>query len=158
MIAFALAAMLAPVFALFAPSGATAAQAPRASVGSAPPHLISYQTGEHPRFDRVVWIMSGGIPAHTARYLRRVTEDGSGGPVRLEGRAFLQITLKGLDWTTHVPAEPILTPRLAVIRQMKPAGVFEGYFTFGLGLAYRTTYRFSTARHPDRLILDLDRR
>jgi hypothetical protein len=46
---------------------------------------------------------------------------------------------------------------MAVLRQLKPAGVFEGYFTFGLGLSYRTTYRFWVLHNPDRLVLDLNR-
>ena len=90
--------------------------------------------------------------------MKRVTADASGKLVKLRGRAFLQVTLMGVDWSLpNTPPEPTLTPLMAVLRQIKPAGVFEGYFSFGLGLSHRTTYRFSTAHQPDRLILDLSR-
>ena len=105
---------------------------------------------------RVVWQFTGGLPGRHARWVRAVHADGSGFPVRLEGRAFLQITLNGVDWF-HVPHEPTLTPRFAVLRQMKPAGVFEGVLTFGLGLSRRVRYGFCTLHHPDRLVLDLRR-
>jgi hypothetical protein len=122
------------------------------------PRLVSYRVGEHARFDRVVFVFSGGLPGWRARYVKRVRQDATGFPVRLEGKAFLHITLMGLDWSVkHTPAEPTLTPRMAVLRQLKPAGVFEGYFSFGLGLSYRATYRFFVLRNPVRLVLDLDR-
>lgn len=125
---------------------------------AAMPSLVSYRVSQHPGYDRLVFAFSGGFPSWKARYVRSVTMDASGAPVRLEGRAFLLVTLMGLDWTNHVPPEPVMTPRLAVLRQLKPAGVFEGYFSFGLGLAYRTSYEFTVLRRPDRLTLDLARR
>ncbi len=123
------------------------------------PILRSYRVGEHSGYDRVVFVFSRGLPDWRAQYVKRVREDASGKPVRLQGRAFLLVTLMGVDWSVqHMPAEPTLTPHFAVLRQLKPAGVFEAYYSFGLGLGYRTTYRFFTLRHPDRLVLDLHRR
>jgi len=121
--------------------------------------LVSYGVFEHRQFDRVVFTFSGGIPSRRAAYVRRVLYDASGKPVSVMGRAFLGVTLMGLNWVPpNVPPEPTLTPGLAVLSQMVPAGVFEGYFSFGLGLSYRTRYQFSTRNHPDRLLLDLYRR
>jgi hypothetical protein len=129
-----------------------------AAQAAAVPRLRSYRVGEHPHYDRVVWQFTGGTPSPHAWWVRTVRADGSGFPVHLEGRAFLQLTLTGVNWVPpNVPPEPTLTPRFAVLRQMKPAGVFEGVFTFGLGLSRRVHYRFSTLRHPDRLVLDLRR-
>jgi hypothetical protein len=136
-------------------AGQPAAGDPAWAAGQALPRLVSYRVGEHPRYDRVVWVLSGGLPGHSVRYVPRVTEDASGTPVRLLGRAFLEVTLKDVNWTDHVPAEPTLTPQFRVLRQMKPAGVFEAFFTFGLGLSHRTSFHLWTARHPDRVILDL---
>lgn len=128
------------------------------SVAVAIPRLRAYRVGEHQQYDRIVWQFSGGLPGWNAQYVRRVTADGSGAPVRLIGRAFLKITLTGLAWGVHdVPREPTLTPRFAVLRQLKPAGVFEGYFTFGLGLSRKASTHLFTLRHPDRLVLDLRR-
>ena len=47
---------------------------------------------------------------------------------RFWARAFLQVTLKDVDWTDHVPAEPTLTPLFRVLRQMTPASAFEAFF------------------------------
>jgi hypothetical protein len=142
-----------------APAGRPQRTHPIAVAAFRESRLVSYRVGEHSRFDRVVFVFSGGLPGRTARHAKGVTADASGRPVMLEGRAFLRVTLMGLDWTfPNVPPEPTLTPRMAVLRQMKPAGVFEGYFAFGLGLSYRTSYHFCVLHWPDRLVLDLDRR
>ena len=127
-----------------------------ASSAATEPRLRTYRVGEHSHYDRVVWQFTGGLPSSHARWVRTVHADGSGFPVPLEGRAFLQLTLNGVEWL-HVPHEPTLTRRFAVLRQMKPAGAFEGVLTFGLGLSRRVQYRFSKLHHPDRLVLDLRR-
>jgi hypothetical protein len=122
------------------------------------PRLVSYGVFGYRHFDRVVFVFSGGFPSGTAGYVKRVMYDGSGKTASVMGRAFLHVTLMGLnDIPPNVPREPTLTPGLAVLNQMVPVGVFEGYFSFGLGLSYRTRYQFSTRHHPDRLLLDLDR-
>ena len=58
---------------------------------------------------------------------------------------------------TRTAREPTLTPRFAVLRQLKRAVVFEGVFTFGLGLSRRVRYHEFALRHPDRVVLDLRR-
>jgi hypothetical protein len=122
------------------------------------PRLISYAAGEHARFDRVVFLFSAGLPSRRAQYVSSVSQDASGKPVPLQGRAFLLVTLMNVNWTPpNVPTEPTLTSHLAVLRQLKPAGVFEGYYSFGLGLSRRVAYRFFVLHHPDRLVLDLYR-
>jgi hypothetical protein len=125
-----------------------------------PPRFISYGVSEHARFDRVVFRLAGGLPQVKASYVRSVHADASGLLVPLKGRAFVSVVLMNLDWSSPgaVPPEPTLTPNLAVLTQMKPAGVFEGYFSFGLGLAYKDGYHIWTSRHPDRVIVDLFRR
>lgn len=127
-----------------------------ATPAAAQPRLVTYRVGTHRSYDRVVWQFARGLPGMKARYVRQVTADGSGLPVRLEGRAFLQVELTGVNWEgSAVPTEPTLTPRFKVLRQLKPAGVFEGYFTFGVGLNRRVHYRLYTLRRPHRVVLDL---
>jgi hypothetical protein len=127
-----------------------------AASAAAQPRLVTYRLGTHRGYDRVVWQFARGLPGMKARYVRQVTADGSGLPVRLEGRAFLQVTLTGVKWDgSAVPPEPTLTPQFPALRQLKPAGVFEGYFTFGLGLSHRVRHRLYTLRRPDRVVLDL---
>jgi hypothetical protein len=126
------------------------------AAAAAAPRLVSYRVIKHRGYDRVVWQFAGGLPGHQIEYVRQVVSDGSGKPVRLEGHAFLNVTLKDLEWTGRdVPREPTLTPRLHLLRQLKPSGVFEGYSSFGLGLSHKARYRFFTLRRPDRAVLDL---
>jgi hypothetical protein len=47
-----------------------------------------------------------------------------------------------------------ITPRLPMLRQLKPAGDFEAVLSFGVGLASRSGYRAFTLTGPARLVID----
>lgn len=127
---------------------------------TAQPIVISYSVGEHPHFDRVVFVFLGGHPRWRARYVTQVVVDASGAPVPLEGQAFLSVTFEGA--AAHRAQGPTdamrpLSPHLAVLRDMKPTGDFEGYVSYGLGLSRQTAYQFFVLTRPDRVVLDLIR-
>jgi hypothetical protein len=130
---------------------------PIAETADQHPIFASYRVQEYSRFDRIVFVFRGGHPPWRARYVGHVTMDGSGAPLSLEGHAFLLLTFIGVDATGRNAHERPLAPHDALLRQVKPAGDFEGYLSFGLGLSHRTAYRFSVLRDPDRVLLDLTR-
>src|SRR5438309_4009820 len=53
--------------------------------------LEHVRVGRHSTFDRVVFEFRGGTPAWSAKYVPRVTHEGSGLPVPLPGTAFLHV-------------------------------------------------------------------
>src|SRR4051794_39879821 len=68
-----------------------AAPAPAAPVT---PTLVAIRAAHHPGFDRVVFVFRGGLPAsRRVGYVRRLLGDGSGSPIRVAGRAVLQVSL-----------------------------------------------------------------
>jgi hypothetical protein len=127
------------------------------------PVAVSYTFAEHPSFDRVVFTFRGGLPGWklSRGYVPRVSQDASGRPVTLDGSVFLQVMFfpaRAVDDNCHTTgAEETAAPHLDVLRQIKPAGDFEGYVSFGLGLSRRRGYRLFALHHPDRVVLDLTR-
>ena len=49
------------------------------------PHVTNVRTGQHARFDRVVFDLEGGAPGYEIGYVREVREDGSGKVVEMRG-------------------------------------------------------------------------
>jgi hypothetical protein len=120
----------------------------------------SYRVSEMRGVDRVVFSFRGGPPGWHAEYVRAEHADASGFPVPLEGHAFLNITFSPAHASEPgssrpTAAERTATPRLAILRQVKPAGDFEGYVSFGLGLSRHARYHLFALHNPDRIVLDL---
>lgn len=143
----------------FAGSAASARTCIPTPAGFAPPVVAAYAIAPHPKFDRVVFTFRGGLPRWRTSYGRGVFADGSGAPVPFEGNVFLTVVFQAavIAWNVCHPnlaVERTATPRLRELRQMKVAGDFEGYVTYGFGLSRRTSVHVFTLRHPDRLVLD----
>jgi hypothetical protein len=121
----------------------------------------TYRVGGHRTFDRVVFAFTGGVPGwqNSAGYVRQVRADASGLPIALEGSAFLEIVFspaRAYGATCHpTAAERTAAPHLPVLLQIKPAGDFEGYVSYGLGLARKTSYHLFALKRPDRVVLDI---
>lgn len=123
----------------------------------------AYRVSETHGSDQVVFTFRGGIPGWRAGYVPAERADASGQLVSLEGRAYLNITFFPAA-RASVPgsfrptqAERVDTPRLAILRQIKPAGNFEGYVSFGLGLSRRVRFRISKLLASDQVVLTLQR-
>src|SRR5690349_16491446 len=58
-----------------------------------PARLDDVRVGGHNRFDRVVFEFTGPLTGFLVRYVPEVTADGSGDPVPLKGRAFIEAIL-----------------------------------------------------------------
>ena len=115
-------------------------------------------TGCHPGFDRFVVRTRLARPQYDVRYVKRIVQDGSGAPVRLEGKRRIRIVIR--NGRAHTNAGAPLVPRVRTphcpnLRQVKLAGDFEGVVTFGLGLRNRNGFRVFLLREPGRLVVDV---
>jgi hypothetical protein len=124
-----------------------------------PATLTAVRVGGHPTFDRVVFEFAGARPGHDVRYVDEVVQDGSGLPVPLRGRAFLQATMfparahddSGAPTSGSLPA----VTGLAALRQIARAGDFEAVLTFGIGVAARTPFQVRPFSSPSRIAIDV---
>jgi LPXTG-motif cell wall-anchored protein len=115
--------------------------------------VSSVSVGHHAGYDRVVFTLTGGVPHFEARYVATVTQDGSGAPVPLLGSAFLFVVFHGT--TMGASVQNTITPDLPMLKQVKGAGDFEGYTSYGIGAASRSGFRAFTLTGPNRLVIDL---
>jgi peptidoglycan hydrolase-like protein with peptidoglycan-binding domain len=121
--------------------------------------LTAVRAGGHTTFDRAVFEFAGSRPGHDVRYVPQVLQDGSGLPVPLRGRAFLQATLSPATAHTDNGA-PTSGPLpsvagLAALRQIADAGDFEAVLTFGIGVADRTPFQVRLFTAPPRIAIDI---
>ena len=154
----ATAALATAVVALGLPPLTTAPKPLHASGGSAQPEVFAVGVGCHAGFDRVVIRSRHGNPNAAVRYVARVEGDPSGLPVPLLGSARLHVTLQiARAHTTGgralLPAT--VTPLCPNLRQVKLAGDFEGYVSFGLGLRRRAGFRVWQTTAPNRIVIDV---
>jgi hypothetical protein len=124
-------------------------------------YLTAVTVGEHAGFDRVVFQFSGGLPAVTAERVPAVYADPKGTPVALAGQSYLHVVFRGASATCPQPLQrtwagpSVLTPYYPQLLTVSAAGDFEGYLSFGLGLAARGSYHVSTLTGPDRVVIDV---
>jgi hypothetical protein len=148
------------------PAGSTPASstarlddASRACAGPAS-YLTAVRTGKHGGYDRVVFQFSGGLPAVTTERVATVYADPRGTPVSLAGKSRLHVVFRGASANCPQPAHrtwtgpSVLTPRYPQLLMIRAAGDFEGYLSFGIGLAARGGYHISSLVGPDRVVID----
>ena len=122
------------------------------------PTLVGIRAAHHPGFDRVVFEFTGGLPAgHRVRYVDRLVGDASGLPVRIAGRAVLQVRLEpARAHDAHGVTAPGRTAfALPDVMTTVRSGDFEAVTTYGIGLAKRTTFHVFTLRNPSRVVVDV---
>ena len=152
------AALAAAAVALGLPPFTTAPKSLHASGGSAQPEVFAVAAACHPGFDRIVIRSRHGNPSADVRYVARVEGDPSGLPVPLLGRARLHVTLQiarahTTGGSALLPAT--VTPLCPNLRQVKLAGDFEGYVSFGVGLRRRAGFRVWQTTAPNRIVIDV---
>ena len=115
------------------------------------------RVGGHATFDRVVFELEGDRPGHDVRYVDQVVKDGSGFPIPLDGRAFLQVSLfPATALSEEGPFGPVPSVAgLAALRDLAFAGDFEAVVTFGIGVAARTGFRVLQLDAPSRVAIDI---
>src|SRR4029453_5992058 len=118
------------------------------------------RAGRHAGFDRVVFELRGTPPGYRIQYVPKVVQDGSGLPVALTGKAFIQVVLS--PTSAHLdsgapswPGPKRFSTGFPAIRQVAFAGDFEGYVTFGLGISQRSGFRVIELRNPTRIVVDV---
>jgi hypothetical protein len=125
-----------------------------------PPTLVGVRTGLHEHYDRTVFDFTGGTPGYRVEYGPLVAE-GTGDPVPLAGAVTLRVVFDGaypFDPATGaqtIDLRRVYDPRLPTLRQIKSGGAYEGYVTFGLGLADRVGFRVLRLADPPRIAVDV---
>ena len=122
--------------------------------------LTAIHPGEHATYDRVVFQFTGDVPGYQVSYVPRVYHDASGRPVWLAGQAYLRVVFHDgseflLNGQRSYHGPNTLSPYFPALRQIKLAGDFEGYLSFGIGLGKRTGFRAFTLTHPNRVVIDV---
>ncbi|MCW2695329.1 MAG: uncharacterized protein JWR62_414 [Modestobacter sp.] len=158
-----------------APScGITWGSLPRAQDSGDREVLTDVRAGRHACYDRLVVDLGGEddhFGSYAVRYVRQVTEDGSGHAVALRGGAALQVIVKAPAYDEHGatylpanPAEVVDVTGFSTFRQVAWAGTFEGQSTIGLGVRATLPFRvffLTGAPYSDqgpRLVLDVAHR
>jgi hypothetical protein len=90
-----------------------------------------------------------------------VSADPRGTPVPLAGQSYLDVAFHvasavcpqppGRTWT----GPSVLTPYYPQLLTVSEAGDFEGYLTFGIGLAAQGSYHVYTLTGPSRVVIDV---
>lgn len=132
-----------------ASSGAVVSPA-TAPTPAALPQLVDVRAVHRQGVDRVIFQFDEGIPSDGAdiRYVDRLRGDGSGLPIRIAGRAILQVGLSYTRTDRAIPAPARRAFALPNVLTAVRSGIFEGWTTYGIGLARRTP--FDVIRQPAR--------
>jgi len=113
------------------------------------PQLVDVRAVHRGGVDRVVFRFDAGAPSRLdVRFVDRLVADGSGRRMRIAGRAILQVGM------SHTRTDVVGTaPRrrafaLPNVMTAVRSGLFEGWTTYGVGLARRT--QVDVLREPAR--------
>jgi len=124
------------------------------------PLLVAVRAGRNKDFDRVVFDFEGSVPGYLVQYVHELSQDGTGNPIPLRGRAVVQIVIRPAaahrDDGTPTRTGPLPALRgFAAFRQIADAGDFEAQLTWGIGVAARTGLRAFTLTGPSRVVVDV---
>lgn len=125
---------------------AAAALAAVPAAASALPVLQHVEAQRGTSADRLVFTFRGGLPTTARQFaIGRVTQDGSGAPVAVRGRAFRILVFAMADAHERNGrascAPRTVTPTLDVLVQARLSGDFEGQVSYGVGLTRQVTPR-----------------
>lgn len=117
----------------------------------------------HPGYDRVVIELAGratGAPGWRVAYATSPTSDGSGNPIAMRGRYFLQVGIQGVGYPADTgvasPTVRRFLPRdTKVVQEYVLDSVFEGLYTTYVGLTTKVPYRVFALSNPTRIVVDL---
>lgn len=121
-------------------------------------HVTSVRVGKHATYDRfVVQFSKPGIPAYTVtpKSSARFWLDGSGRPVTLRGAAGIKLVLHPASGQGTFSGPTDIRTGFLQLREARQLGDFEGYVSWGLGLAHQSCKRVFTLTNPSRLVIDV---
>jgi hypothetical protein len=125
------------------------------------PRLLGIRSAAHPEgYDRVTFDFQQTLPGYEVRYVDEVIADGSGEPVDVPGRRFLQITFRPAQAHDDSGTQSV-TPRsktlnYPMLEAYAITGDFEGVLTVVLGLDDVVGYRVGELPgQPGRIYIDV---
>ncbi len=137
----------------------------RDATTSAVAHVTDVRVGRHAGYDRIVFELSGsGLPAvDLERAVPPITQDPSGLPITVPGKAFISIRMvyasgAGYSTTDGKPTytgPDSFTPRYSRLTSLVETGDFEGYYTWVAGLTSAACVHVFTLTGPTRLVIDV---
>ena len=120
---------------------------------------IGNHENETLRYDRVVVDLTKPLGHYTVQYVPQVIADGSGNPVHLAGKAFLNVRFNavGHDDNGHgtITTSTDQVADWGSLREVRLVGDFEAVMNFGIGLRASTDFVVSTLTSPNRLVIDV---
>ncbi|MFJ6481647.1 MULTISPECIES: AMIN-like domain-containing (lipo)protein [unclassified Streptomyces] len=159
-VALATGALLAACLSFAAPASAstTVATTTRAQT----PLVVNARWAGHPTYDRIVIDLQGSAPAVTVTPVPHLVYDGSGKPVPLPGKYFLEIRLHPAAAHDDAGQSVYHGPKLQKIGLSKLKGIaltgdYEGYVTFGAAFDTLPYYRAFPLHSPERFVVDIAR-
>ncbi|MER6200195.1 hypothetical protein ABT234_22835 [Streptomyces sp. NPDC001586] len=163
-VALASGALLAACLSFAAPASAapSTAAAPTAATAtqSQTPLVVNARWGGHATYDRIVIDLQGYVPEVTVTPVPQLVYDGSGKPVPLAGKHFLEIRFHPAAAHDDAGGNVYQGPKLQKIYLSKLKGIaltgdYEGYVTFGAAFDTVPYYRAYTLHSPERFVLDI---
>ncbi|MFE1414930.1 hypothetical protein ACIGFK_22000 [Streptomyces sp. NPDC085524] len=156
-------ALLASMLAFAAPASAAAAAAATGTAATVTPLVVNARWGGHCTYDRVVVDLQGYVPPVTVTPVPSLVYDGSGKPVPLAGRYFLEIRLHPAaghdDAGRNVYRGPkLLKIYLPKLKGLALTGDYEGYVTFGAAFDTKPAFTSFRLHAPERFVLDIAHR
>ena len=116
------------------------------------------RVGRHEGYDRlVVQFANAGIPAYTVipKSSARFWLDGSGLPVTLRGTAGIKLVIHPASGQGTFSGPTDVRTNFNQLLEIRQLGDFEGYVSWGLGLAKQSCKRVFTLSAPSRLVIDV---
>lgn len=163
--ALASGALLAVCLSFAAPASAAAtaaagASATRAQAQTQTPLVVNARWAGHATYDRIVIDLQGYVPGATVTPVAQLIYDGSGKPVPLPGKHFLEIRLNPAAAHNDAGTSVYTGPKLQQIPLPKLKGIamtgdYEGYVTFGAAFDTLPYYRTFALHSPERLVVDI---
>ncbi|MGW6707117.1 AMIN-like domain-containing (lipo)protein [Streptomyces sp. NPDC054956] len=153
-------ALLATTLAFAAPASAASSVS---TTTPSTPLVVNARWGGHCTYDRLVVDLRGHVPQVTVTRVPRLVQDGSGKPVPLAGRYFLEIRLHPAaahdDAGRNVYHGPkILKVYLPKLKGIALTGDFEGYITLGAAFDTKPSFTSFKLHGPERFVLDIAHR
>ncbi|MEU3724591.1 hypothetical protein [Streptomyces sp. NPDC031705] len=156
-VALATGALLTAGLALSAPASAATTSS---TTTTQTPLVVNARWGGHCTYDRIVIDLQGYVPPVTVTPVSQLVYDGSGKPVPLAGKYFLEIRLHPAAAHNDAGQNVYQGPKLQQIYLSKLKGLamtgdFEGYVTFGAAFDTAPSYTTSVLHSPERFVLDV---
>ncbi|MEV7440484.1 hypothetical protein AB0O22_04910 [Streptomyces sp. NPDC091204] len=155
-VALASGALLAACLSFAAPASAATSTAAQSQT----PLVVNARWGGHATYDRIVVDLQGYVPEVTVTPVPQLVYDGSGKPVPLAGKHFLEIRFHPAAAHDYAGRNVYQGPRLQKIYLSKLKGIaltgdYEGYVTLGAAFDTVPYYRAYTLHSPERFVVDI---